>query len=280
MRFDVRHIALTLLLAGASACEQTITDFDVPSHKEQLVSVASVRFEGDSMYTSCSVSRTLPLSTPYRAELASIRNATVTLHYGTTVDTIPFTGDGLALGAEEYYAYQLAQPRSDASSLRLEVRHEGRNVMGQLDVPRAPLSFDSVALEVENKSTWPRFYFRYAMPVGVQQRRYFCTLQFQSAWSSEWISHVTREIIIPAGAGGEVFTGRFEIPQWFDPDYPWRYYLVAVTDSYDEIYSAIVQRYRNGGPFDPTPKNPRFNMIGDGFGFFTVSIIGESHKFL
>lgn len=272
MRYIVLLLPLFLL-----ACEQDVSNPDWPEHEEKLVVTGFVRLQNDSMFTYCRVSRTMPLGVQYRDEDAIINNADILLRHDNGALPVPYHPTASNNPWVPSFDYTAVNARPLSETFQITVRSGQHQAFANQTIPDAPLSFESVALETHPTDTWMQ-QLRYTMRLPEQPVDYVCVFEIRPQGSVEWIEYMTVDLYIPRDAFGRTFSGAQRV--YFDPMamiWSKRYRLIAASPEYREYNTAVANgRWGSGGdPFEPDSKNPRFNVTGDGIGFFWVELVGE-----
>lgn len=270
-----KFIAAILILIFVSGCEQIIENPKWPQYKEKLVITAwLVQNNPDSLEITCAVRRTLPLSEKFDTTKIKVSNAVVTLSSGEFNQTLQPQND------PSVYTSKYSNPKK--SDYRLTVKWNGLT------------AFSDITMEVRNRiidSSYFQFvsaqYMRYNYNFFIQFDPIPNGFKHEIRWSyrnsdlfysnvDDYTSQTSnnppkypRSNSYTTLADGKI-CGKFEI-HFEDTTAVKAFIHLTVFSPSHEDYENVQYWYGgSGGLFEDSPNglNPKFNVMGDGIGFF------------
>ncbi|MBI5647770.1 MAG: DUF4249 family protein [Ignavibacteriae bacterium] len=238
-------LSCILLMSG---CETDVNDVTFHEYKELLVVHCSMKTSGRFTTISCEVSRTLPPGETYSLEKAWVTDAVVT--YSTESSTriphvIPNTG-----------IYRTADSGLVGKTVTLTVSWKGKTATAQQHIPLLTVVDTMTERQYIPQLGWHRVIGLRAFPDIGRVIQGYQTFSGEGVSASSWPEH--------AVGGMYYFTVRVSSAQQ-DSLILWTEVWSKAREDY-----TLASEYSGGGDwfFPAAGKNPRFNVRGDGIGFF------------
>ncbi|MFZ1731047.1 MAG: hypothetical protein WBQ23_08420 [Bacteroidota bacterium] len=276
MRWPLAHIevlALSLLLFAA--CENTVDTPDWPAHDEKLVVTGFLRIEHDSLFAYARVNRTLPLGEKYDLQKAMVNDAELQVTNGSRSFPIPHTQGFYPFDFD--FNYGAVTTRGSDDSFVLSVMLGGKTATAALQAKFSATRFTNIRVETSPDDKY-LYIVTYLIPAPGPDTDVECLMEYWSPGFNNWYKIHSERLPWLATRPDGVLEGRFIF---------WgagsgsvskqriRYTLIARNSAYQDYINSRWDWINGDTPFDPPQKNPRFNITGDGIGFFWYEVVGD-----
>ncbi|MBR9977590.1 MAG: DUF4249 family protein [Bacteroidetes bacterium] len=273
MKFLYCILPLLLLVS----CEQIVNAPDWPAHEEKLAITATLHIRSDTVFTYARVSRTQALDERFDRSATMIHDAEVQLQNGERMITLtPHRQERRSF--YHTYNYSAITQYGENEDYDLTVRYGEKTATSAVRVRRATMRFTDVRLEYTEGD--PRFRtstytLYYSIPAPQADTHTECTIMYWSPDIEQWMEIHNAKLPPRANRDDGMLEG--SIPFFARTGdhvskLRFRYILISRNSAYMEHYHS---RWVSDSPFDSADKNPRFNIGGDGIGFFMYEIIGD-----
>ncbi len=267
-------LAVILPLLFLSACENTVDTDGWPAHEDKLVVTGFLRIEHDSLFAYTRVNRTLPLGEKFDLQKAMVNDAEIQVTNGSRSFPIPRAQGFYPLDFD--FNYGAVTTRGSDDDFSLTVKQGGKTASAALQVKTTVTRFTELRVE-PSSSGWQEYDVYYSIPAPGQDTDLRCVIEWWNTDFSTW--HEITNVNLPnvANRPGGMLDGSFQIWGVFYKGMKTRlrYTLIARNRAYHDYINSRWDWSGGDSPFDPPQKNPRFNVTGDGIGFFWYEIVGE-----
>lgn len=273
MRLNFRMfyvLVLCLLAPFIIGCEETVQNPELPYEEKVVIGAYLVEGEKEAFIE---VSRTLPLLQKYTPEAATITNAEVTI--------ICPEGNFNALYDSQTKSYRTIIPTIRAAArYELEVKWKGKTLKASTRIPELP-DVIKLTATVEDKSE-DRYSRYYSLTCDFTNNPNICVGLLNELVSSEKLSDsvtfdYTHDILNSfynaktAISNGEYIRLKKKPNYYFYDNERYKFYSLFFA-AFDAPYHAMNlsgSRYdNNDNIFGSSGSNPKFNISGDGIGYF------------
>ncbi len=273
-----KNISVIFILIFISGCEQIIENPKWPDYKEKLVVTAwLVQNNPDSLEVTCAVRRTLPLSEKFDTTKIKVSNAVVTLSSGDFNQILQPQKD-----TSIYYS-KFSNPKK--SDYKLTIKWNGLTAFSELSIRKRDNVIDSAYLKfvIDGLEV---FFFQltfnfYPIPNGFIHElsgylyndvtHFYNWVGIADYTSSSGNVPMRNCLSCYKDLGNGEVQGTILVSSAPDTsNFKMSIELLVHSPSYEDYKNAKYRYNNSNGLFEDSPNglNPKFNVMGDGIGFF------------
>ncbi|MAT40601.1 MAG: hypothetical protein CL946_13470 [Ectothiorhodospiraceae bacterium] len=265
-------VLITFTALFLTGCEQQVADPDWPPFEEKLVVTGYAELlESDSLYISCQVGRTLPLDQPHDYHDYDVLDAEVHASGMTGgAKVLPVFDGGV-------YRRQVDFDTSVGKRVRIDVEWENYHCWGEAELDFTTVAVDTMYFLPTQYSPYMIAVFRplknrsviYKIYTQVYDEFYGRWVWFNNhTYPSRWYSYEFTEL-----SDGAVQL-RTYMPSGSTIDSV-RTRITILSEAYYTMQQDDDNQFNDFGPFAPEEPSRKFNIQGEGIGYFWYQISGD-----